>query len=502
MKPSLLRRSVSAFLIQQNHFTSAAFLYRIPNHRIFPRNSQVRSNNSKKKVSVSSLMDPLPPDEDQSKWETMYAGSNEDSIDGIIDVSVKVPATEIRVITFDLDNTLWKTSKVIGAANDALSNYLDTMNIQQEKRTEVVMGELFKKDKARYAPILDDSSVSDKDVAPVYLTQLRKDAVFSICKEQNGYSDEEADNFSRDAFEVWTNARHAAIPMNFATSVIACMNQIREMKTSSGHPVIVGAITDGNSNPLIVPELETFFDFCVNAESVGLSKPDRKIYETAVEIVAKMEIVSDIFGDSAGNESENKLTKDLIEDLVGPWWVHIGDHFMKDIVAAKGMNMRTIWARELILPQKEAGSETKSGSEVNLKNVDEFVKEISKMEVIQMSIGAEDFLVNSMEREFADAVVNDFEGIPKSLFNWHEVGLIEKRKRNDEIALAPDNLANSDLNEILTVVMPEEVGAPNDGSPSPPAEEVSEMKFCVYCGSKLPIEANFCSSCGNKQPQL
>jgi FMN phosphatase YigB (HAD superfamily) len=33
---------------------------------------------------------------------------------------------------------------------------------------------------------------------------------------------------------------------------------------------------------------------------------------------------------------------------VGPWWVHIGDDFFKDIVAAKESQMRTVWARELI----------------------------------------------------------------------------------------------------------------------------------------------------------
>lgn len=61
-----------------------------------------------------------------------------------------VAKSEVRVISFDLDNTLWKTGKVISHANDVLSQYLTAKGVNVPVRTEIVMGELFKKGPARY----------------------------------------------------------------------------------------------------------------------------------------------------------------------------------------------------------------------------------------------------------------------------------------------------------------------------------------------------------------
>ena len=57
--------------------------------------------------------------------------------------------SEVRVVTFDLDNTLWNTSACINAANDALAAHLQAQEIVQPKRVEKVMGELFKADYQR-----------------------------------------------------------------------------------------------------------------------------------------------------------------------------------------------------------------------------------------------------------------------------------------------------------------------------------------------------------------
>lgn len=104
----------------------------------------------------------------------------------------------IRVITFDLDNTLWNTSATIAAANDALAVFLSANGIVQSKRTESIMGELFQQDKLKYCPL----AVTEQELgAPVLLTDLRKDALEHILVQDNGYSPEAAKKFADQAFQ-------------------------------------------------------------------------------------------------------------------------------------------------------------------------------------------------------------------------------------------------------------------------------------------------------------
>lgn len=184
---------------------------------------------------------------------------------------VATTISEVRVVTFDLDNTIWATSATIDAANAALFDHLTRNNISQPRRVEKVMGEIFEQDRHKYSPMEENETPK----SPVFLTKLRVDAIGHILQSYNGYSVEDAERVASEAFQVWTNARHNAIPKNFAGNVIPCLQKIAKIKTSTGHPVLIGAITDGNSDPRNVECLKDFFDFCVNAESVGVAKPDK-----------------------------------------------------------------------------------------------------------------------------------------------------------------------------------------------------------------------------------
>lgn len=385
-----------------------------------------------------------------------------------LDVNSNRPS-EVRVVSFDLDNTLWKTGPTIQGANDALAEYLDEQQIVQTERVEKVMGNLFQVAKSTYSPLSGDDPKS-----PVMLTQLRKDAIRFILEENNGYSEQEATEFAEKSFQVWTNARHDALPKNFATSVISCLEEIRQIQSTSGQPVLIGAITDGNSDPRTVPMLSEFFDFVVNAEGVGVAKPDRRVYMAAIKEVAQHPYVADIF---EGVDLENE---DLVEDLVGPWWIHIGDDFLKDIVAAKDMGMRTIWAQELV--KKPEVEPTKKPS----KSTEEFVKEISAKladkNVVEMSVGSDDYLVGSIHDEFTDAIVPLFDRVGKTLVAWQEEAAMTSRDAEGDPVKA--------------------TFSPPATTPQTGSAEEGENKFCMSCGTKLPPSATFCSSCGAKQPEL
>ena len=133
----------------------------------------------------------LNPSDDDNGGTTMFQQIPSAS------TSNSLRAPPVRVVTFDLDNTLWNTGATISAANDALASFLTANNIVQSRRTEVIMGQLFNASKARYCPLLGEDGNS-----PVLLTQLRTDALTQILVEDNDYAPEDADTFATEAFQI------------------------------------------------------------------------------------------------------------------------------------------------------------------------------------------------------------------------------------------------------------------------------------------------------------
>jgi FMN phosphatase YigB (HAD superfamily) len=384
--------------------------------------------------------------------------------------------SEVRVVSFDLDNTLWNTSATIDAANDALASFLDSRKIVQPIRVEKVMGELFQKNMSRYCPL------DEKAKAPVYLTLLRKDAIRNILEEANGYSAEEATTVSEEAFELWVQARHDAILNNMAVSAVNCLKEISSMQRKDGHRIIIGAITDGNSDPKRVQALAPFFDFCINAESVGVGKPDKRVYLEAIRQVASMPSMQDIFGNSPST-----LPADSLEEKMGHFWVHVGDDFTKDVVAGKGLNMRTVWCRELILDSLKQQTVVHREIPPEL-SVEDLVKQVSEMKVVKMEIGAGDYLSEMLQNEFADSVIDSFVDLSSLLKKWH----------TSETPLASSLLPAEDAQQVSALHMEKANSRTVAREATEPANR-DETKFCIFCGTKLPSVAKFCSGCGQAQ---
>lgn len=389
---------------------------------------------------------------------------------------------QVRVVTFDLDNTVWKTGPTIEAANDALALFLETKHIVQPQRVEVIMGELWERSKATYAPNNNiNNNINKNAKSPVLLTQLRTDALEFLLLQHNGYTINNAKAMAKESFDVWTKARHEAIPSHLAHSVVETLQQIRLLVSSGGQPVLIGAITDGNSDPRNIPQLAEFFDFCINAEHVGVSKPDRTVYLAAVREAATRECVHDIFAPYQPN-----LTEDALEDIVGSWWVHIGDDFVKDIVAAKDLGMRSLWCRELIAKTIEE----KPKETTPKPTVEDFVKKISDMKEITMIIGGGDYLASSLQKEFADSVIDSFADIHQVLENWHQEGLA---KSVPAFTVLVQTLVEETPDTSVDTLQLSQLSTTNSKETT-----VNESKFCTFCGTRLPITARFCVSCGEK----
>lgn len=399
---------------------SKAYCFTTTN-RLYSSTPNLIQRRTRSQHSLLYAQTPSLEDEDLKKWEEMYVSGDTTTLEDSSFLSAK---SEVRVATFDLDNTIWRTNNVISTANDALALHLKSMNINAPVRVEKIMGELFKANKAKYCPLaVQDMVESDDDSlehvkAPTLLTDLRIDAIKEVLRNQTiPFAQDESvdmDEMAKELFEVWAHARHTAIPENFASSVIECLQELRQLKTRNGKPIVVGAITDGNSDPRRVKELEGFFDFVINAESVGVSKPDRRIYEIAVNHVGDNEEWKHVFGTDIHKEMD-------LTDMLGPWWVHIGDDFVKDIVAAKELNMRSLWCRELIKKSQDTSNE--NTNEKRRRTVQDLAKDIAENGVLQMTIGSDDFLADSITNEFADAVTDSFSEVAIIVRRWHEEGL-------------------------------------------------------------------------------
>jgi FMN phosphatase YigB (HAD superfamily) len=416
------------------------------------------------------------------------------SITSSIVTGSDAPSYEIRVVSFDLDNTLWNTTATIDTANDALSLYINeqflpSINItaSNEVRVEKVMGTLFAVNKVKYSPIEGDAAKS-----PVLLTLLRKDAihhVLSLYIQQNNtepkYDSTTLETFVDEAFDVWMRARHDAISQYLTPSTMYVMEQIQSLRGKRANKkVLIGAITDGNSKPTLIPELSNVFDFYVNAEMVGIGKPDKRIYMHAVKQVLLDHTT--FFEDLIIAEKED-VTDDQIEELIGPWWVHIGDDFIKDIVASNSLKMRNIWTKELltskqvIVPQHRQVQVTRT--------VDELMQVVSEKKVVEMSIGADAFLADSISNEFATAVVDKLHDVVAVLQQWQDSAQLS----------STGTCENSDVNINVSSLKQDGMAVSQSQNSMNIDNRVNDVKFCTACGTKLPAIAKFCSSCGQIQ---
>lgn len=400
---------------------------------------------------------------------------------------------DIRVVTFDLDNTLWNTTATIQAANDALADFMNEIIPGNTLRVESVMGMLYTADKARYAP-LD----TEKASSPVLLTNLRKDAIRFVL-EQSVDDDERIDSLVEEGFEVWSRARHEIIPSHFAQSVVQCLDEIRSLRTRDDTPVLIGAVTDGNSDPRNIERISKYFDFCVNAEMVGVSKPDKRIYLRAASEVIQHPSLHDMIRTKSSFTAafeEGRLTDTVLETLIGPWWVHIGDDFLKDIVAAKNLNMRSIWSRELIQNKvaRADGDKRDERESATTHSVEDLVKEVAEKGVVSMQLGTEDYLAETLHNEFADMITDEFRTIAKVLKEWQEEAIQMPNKMEKVVLEKDDKIAVHEGDNMLHTERQE--SDPGKTRMEPRASE--SHKFCIHCGEKLPLVAKFCSSCGEK----
>ena len=199
----------------------------------------------------------------------------------------------LRLITFDLDNTLWPVDEVIRQAERVTSEWIAERH--PDAAAALTSGAI--------------RAVRDRLVRehPDYLnnlTRLRRDAMAEAFMAA-GFGDQEARHIAADAFQVFHEARNQ---VTFFPGAL-------EMLETLADSYALGALSNGNSDLKRVG-IDDLFAFHHSAESVGRRKPEPDMFHAALR--------------SAGVSADQAL--------------HVGDHPLEDVDAARRHGFQAVWA--------------------------------------------------------------------------------------------------------------------------------------------------------------
>ena len=209
----------------------------------------------------------------------------------------------IKVITLDLDNTLWLTWPVIARANEALHRYLS------EKYPIIA----HKYPPETWRP-LQDKIMENHPEFKTDFTKIRMKAIehcAACCNVEN------PKKVASEVFNVFINERCNTKDFLFP-------NVIKTLQALKSRGYIIGSLSNGNADITKMDHLNEFFTF--NIGSAG--KPDLEAFSKAFELSKKHCI--DI--KNIEIHSPNEI-------------MHVGDSIYSDVIPGKKFGFQTIWVK-------------------------------------------------------------------------------------------------------------------------------------------------------------
>ena len=198
----------------------------------------------------------------------------------------------LRLVTFDLDDTLWDVRPVLARAESRAAAWLEENCPRLRERF----------DRAGLVA-LRLRLLEQRPELHHHISELRREAT-RLALLESGYAEAEARAGAEQAFVVFHAARHEVEPF---AAVQACLEEL-------ARHFVLGAVTNGNADVFRMA-LGRHFRFAVRAEEVGASKPDAAHFHAALR--------------QAGVEASEAL--------------HVGDHPEHDIAGALDAGLRAIW---------------------------------------------------------------------------------------------------------------------------------------------------------------
>lgn len=204
----------------------------------------------------------------------------------------------LRLITFDLDDTLWHAKPAIDRAVQLWFEFL----VQRFPR----FGDRF--DHAAISHLRQQ--LAEHNDYRHRVSALRVELARAAL-QQAGYSQDEAERGAQQAFTVFHEARHQVTLYDDVEATLAALAQHYRL----------GVITNGNAQ-IERLGLAHHFAFALRAETINISKPDKRVFEHALQL-----------GQATAAET-----------------VHVGDQPVDDVEGAQQAGIRTIWINRAQLP--------------------------------------------------------------------------------------------------------------------------------------------------------
>ena len=197
-------------------------------------------------------------------------------------------SNKIKVLSFDLDDTLWPCLPTIEYAEEVLYQWLsDQMPCITQQYTKQQLRE-------KRLLLLKQRSELAHD-----LTQLRM-----LSFEQLALEFKMTSSWIQPAFEIFHDARQQVTLFDDVPPVLD--------KLSADYQLV--SVTNGNAST-VKTGVDHWFDFALNSASVGKQKSEPDIYLQV-----------------------QKLTQVKVQQMV-----HIGDHPLQDVSGAKSAGVHAIW---------------------------------------------------------------------------------------------------------------------------------------------------------------
>ena len=198
----------------------------------------------------------------------------------------------IRLITLDLDNTLWDIEKTMVRAEKELRAHLKSIS---EKAFDIYCSETTSEIRNRL--------LKEQPGLRSNLTEFRKlllGEIFSLA----GNSIQDSNILANSAFNTFFEFRNKVVFFEGAIDVLKALSERYK----------VYALTNGNADVKMIG-IDKYLSGAVSSAEVGVSKPNPKIFEATLN--------------KAGEEATS--------------CIHIGDDYADDIVGANNAGVASIW---------------------------------------------------------------------------------------------------------------------------------------------------------------
>lgn len=199
---------------------------------------------------------------------------------------------EIRLITFDLDNTLWDVGRVIRHAEAQMYAWLD--EVVPEYRRTMSQDRLLE---------LREQVLAERPELSHDVSGLREAVLFKGMRRL-GLNESNSAEYARLAFQTFFAARQEVVFFEHALEALAELAGDYQL----------AALTNGNAHVEKIG-LDRYFTFAYSSADVSASKPAPDIFHAAL--------------DRAGVYAYESI--------------HVGDHLVDDIHGAGSVGMHTIW---------------------------------------------------------------------------------------------------------------------------------------------------------------